>query len=56
VIYPEVDRCAWFDAVTARQKINSAQAELIDRLERALSVPNSSLDFSARGAGDDDRT
>ena len=34
--FPEVDRCAWFDAETARVKINPAQAELIDRLERAL--------------------
>ena len=31
--FPEVDRCEWFDARTARQKINRAQAELIDRLE-----------------------
>ena len=35
--FPEVDRCEWFDAHTARQKINPAQAELIDRLEAALS-------------------
>ncbi len=34
--YPEVDRCAWFDPQTAREKINSAQAELIDRLEALL--------------------
>jgi predicted NUDIX family NTP pyrophosphohydrolase len=34
--FPEVDRCAWFDADRARSKINSAQAELIDRLEAAL--------------------
>src|SRR5687767_6934562 len=32
---PEVDRCAWFDPPTARQKINAAQIELIDRLESA---------------------
>jgi predicted NUDIX family NTP pyrophosphohydrolase len=32
-----VDRCEWFDARDARQKINPAQAELIDRLEAALS-------------------
>jgi len=31
-LYPEVDRCAWFEPEVARQKINSAQAELIDRL------------------------
>jgi predicted NUDIX family NTP pyrophosphohydrolase len=35
--FPEVDRCAWFDTTVAREKINPAQAELIDRLELALS-------------------
>jgi predicted NUDIX family NTP pyrophosphohydrolase len=35
--FPEVDRCEWFDARSARQKINPAQSELIDRLEAALS-------------------
>ncbi|MEX2026941.1 MAG: NUDIX domain-containing protein [Pirellulaceae bacterium] len=30
--FPEVDRCAWFDAATARNKINAAQAAFIDRL------------------------
>jgi predicted NUDIX family NTP pyrophosphohydrolase len=34
--FPEVDRCGWFDSRTAREKINPAQAELIDRLEAAL--------------------
>jgi predicted NUDIX family NTP pyrophosphohydrolase len=34
--FPEVDRCAWFDPRTARVKLNSAQAELIDRLEQQL--------------------
>lgn len=34
--FPEVDRCAWFDPETARARINPAQAELIDRLERML--------------------
>jgi len=33
---PEVDRAAWFLATIARQKINPAQAEFIDRLEVAL--------------------
>jgi predicted NUDIX family NTP pyrophosphohydrolase len=47
VTYPEVDRCAWFDAVTARLKINSAQAELIDRLEALLRVPASREDRPA---------
>jgi predicted NUDIX family NTP pyrophosphohydrolase len=32
-----VDRCEWFDVRSARQKINPAQAELIDRLEATLS-------------------
>ena len=36
ITFPEVDRCAWFDAGTARSKINPAQAELIDRLEALL--------------------
>ena len=36
ISFPEVDRCAWFDLDTARRKINAAQAELIDRLERIL--------------------
>ena len=35
--FPEVDRCEWFDAERAREKINPAQAELIDRLQVALS-------------------
>ena len=34
--FPEVDRCEWFDAETAREKINPAQAELIDRLRAGL--------------------
>ena len=36
ITFPEVDRCAWFDPVTARARINPAQAELIDRLEAHL--------------------
>jgi predicted NUDIX family NTP pyrophosphohydrolase len=43
VTYPEIDRCAWFDVATARQKINSAQAELIDRLEAALAEMKSGV-------------
>ena len=39
ITFPEVDRCAWFDPRTAREKINLAQAEFIDRLELALSQP-----------------
>jgi len=34
--YPEIDRCAWFAPDDARRKINSAQAEFIDRLEEWL--------------------
>jgi predicted NUDIX family NTP pyrophosphohydrolase len=33
---PEVDRCAWFDPVTARERINQAQVAFIDRLESWL--------------------
>jgi predicted NUDIX family NTP pyrophosphohydrolase len=36
VTFPEVDRCEWFDAGTAREKINAAQAEFIARLELLL--------------------
>ncbi|MGH7632067.1 MAG: NUDIX domain-containing protein [Gemmatimonadales bacterium] len=34
--FPEVDRCAWFTPAAARARINSAQRELIDRLEALL--------------------
>jgi predicted NUDIX family NTP pyrophosphohydrolase len=34
--FPEVDRCAWFEPAAAREKINTAQAALIDRLEEVL--------------------
>lgn len=34
--FPEVDRAAWFDPGTAREKILPAQAELIDRLITAV--------------------
>jgi predicted NUDIX family NTP pyrophosphohydrolase len=36
VTFPEVDRCAWFSADTARTHLNPAQAELIDRLVALL--------------------
>ena len=39
ITFPEVDRCAWFANRDAREKINPAQAELIDRLETILSAP-----------------
>ena len=31
---PEVDRAEWFDPAEARQRINPAQAELVDALDR----------------------
>ena len=34
---PEVDRCAWYDISSGRQKINPAQALLIDRLVDVVS-------------------
>jgi predicted NUDIX family NTP pyrophosphohydrolase len=34
--FPEVDRAEWFPLVVARERINPAQAELLDRLEAAL--------------------
>jgi predicted NUDIX family NTP pyrophosphohydrolase len=37
ITFPEVDRCEWFEANSARRKINPAQSELIDRLEASLS-------------------
>ncbi|HJZ93877.1 MAG TPA: NUDIX domain-containing protein [Gemmataceae bacterium] len=34
--FPEVDRCDWFTPAEAREKLNPAQAEFIDVLERVL--------------------
>jgi predicted NUDIX family NTP pyrophosphohydrolase len=34
--FPEIDRCEWFSAVDAKQKLNPAQAAFVDRLEMAL--------------------
>ena len=34
--YPEVDRGEWFGPAAAREKINSAQAAFVDRLEAWL--------------------
>ncbi len=34
--FPEVDRAAWFDLATAREKINRAQVLLLDELEELL--------------------
>jgi predicted NUDIX family NTP pyrophosphohydrolase len=38
--FPEVDRCAWFTPSVAREKLNPAQVELVDRLEGALFPPD----------------
>ena len=34
---PEVDRAQWFDMTSAREKINPAQVELLERLESLIS-------------------
>lgn len=34
--FPEIDRCDWFTVLRAREKINVAQAELLDRLQSLL--------------------
>jgi predicted NUDIX family NTP pyrophosphohydrolase len=36
--FPEIDRCEWFDPAAAREKLNPAQAEFVDRLEAALAA------------------
>jgi predicted NUDIX family NTP pyrophosphohydrolase len=36
ITYPEVDRCGWFDPAAARERMNPAQAELVERLESML--------------------
>ena len=36
--FPEVDRCAWFAPDDAREKLNAAQAPLLDRLAAALAA------------------
>jgi predicted NUDIX family NTP pyrophosphohydrolase len=38
VSYPEIDRCGWFTAAVAREKMNPAQAGFIDRLEELLAA------------------
>jgi len=43
ITFPEVDRCAWLSPAQARQKINPAQAEFIDRLQEALGLLESPL-------------
>lgn len=37
--FPEVDRCAWFDLPAARERINPAQRELLDRLQALVAAP-----------------
>jgi predicted NUDIX family NTP pyrophosphohydrolase len=37
--FPEVDRAQWFTVAEGRERINPAQAELLDRLERLSSEP-----------------
>lgn len=34
--FPEVDRCEWFTVAVAREKLNPAQVELVERLEGIL--------------------
>ena len=34
--FPEVDRCAWFTPEVAREKLNPAQAEFVNRLREVL--------------------
>ncbi|HMH32593.1 MAG TPA: NUDIX domain-containing protein [Puia sp.] len=34
--FPEIDRAAWFDLETARQKINPAQVAFLDELEQKM--------------------
>jgi predicted NUDIX family NTP pyrophosphohydrolase len=36
--FPEVDRAAWFDLATAREKINKGQSALLDELEKLLAA------------------
>ena len=36
--FPEVDRAQWFDLEQARERINPAQAALLDRLREALAT------------------
>jgi predicted NUDIX family NTP pyrophosphohydrolase len=38
VVFPEIDRVAWFDPDEARRRIKDAQIPLIDRLEDALTA------------------
>ncbi|MHB1987258.1 MAG: NUDIX domain-containing protein [Acidimicrobiales bacterium] len=46
-VFPEVDRAGWFDAVEARVRLNTAQAELVGRLTAHLEM--SAADSDVRG-------
>jgi predicted NUDIX family NTP pyrophosphohydrolase len=37
--FPEVDRCAWFSPELAREKMNPAQSELLERLQASIASP-----------------
>lgn len=39
VTFPEVDRCEWFGPAEAREKLNPAQAEFLQRLQDLLARP-----------------
>ncbi|GAA2017881.1 NUDIX domain-containing protein [Catenulispora yoronensis] len=49
--FPEVDRAEWFGPEAAREKINSAQAAFIDRLEALLGTGGQSRPTSPPPAG-----
>lgn len=51
ITVPEIDRCQWFDSETAKGRINSAQAELIERLEKLLTQERTGLEQSQWEAG-----
>ena len=36
IVVPEIDRAGWFKLPTAKQKINSAQAAFIEKLEKLI--------------------
>lgn len=42
--FPEVDRAAWFSLGAAREKINKAQANLLDQLERLVAPGPAAVD------------
>jgi predicted NUDIX family NTP pyrophosphohydrolase len=42
---PEIDRCEWFDLSAAREKINRAQVDFLDRLSQIVSEENISDQF-----------